>query len=59
MGWTGPITDGTVPYTVTADFNGRYLPEIVVIGANKTEVVHVKEVPFRNEEEFMKELTLA
>jgi hypothetical protein len=56
MGWTGPLTEGTTPYTVTADFNGMYLPEIVVIGANKTEVIHIEQVPFTSEEEFMKEL---
>ena len=54
MGWTGPLAHGTTPYTVTADFHGSYLPEIVVIGANKTEVVHVEEVLFESEESFMR-----
>jgi hypothetical protein len=54
MGWTGPLAHGTTPYTVTADFVGRYAPEIVVIGANKTEVVHVEEIAFESEESFMR-----
>jgi hypothetical protein len=53
MGWTGPLTQGTVPYTVTADFNGTYLPEIVVVGSNKVELVHVREVLFESEDKFM------
>jgi hypothetical protein len=59
MGWTGPLTQGTTPYTVTGNFNGRFLPEIVVIGANKTAVVRVKEVRFTTEEEMMKEFDTA
>ena len=54
MGWTGPLAHGTTPYTVTADFVGRYASEIVVIGANKTEVVHVQEIAFESEESFMR-----
>jgi hypothetical protein len=52
-GWTGPLAEGTTPYSVSAQFNGHYLKEIVVKGSNKTEVVHVKEIPFINEEEFV------
>ena len=59
MGWTGPLTSGTTPYTVTGRFNGRFANEVVVIGSNKTEVVHVEEVPFTTEEELMKELSAA
>ncbi len=58
-GWTGPLTSGTTPYTVTGRFNGRFANEIVVIGSNKTEVVHVEEAPFTSEEELMKELSAA
>jgi len=54
MGWTGPLAQGTTPCTVTADFVGRYAPEIVVIGANKTEVVHDEEIAFESEESFMR-----
>ena len=54
MGWTGPLAQGATPYTVAADFVGRYASEIVVVGANKTEVVHVEEVAFESEEGFMR-----
>ena len=61
MGWTGPLIVGpeTTPYTVTGRFNGSLLNEIVVIGANKTEVVRVREVPFTTEDEFMKHFNTA
>jgi len=54
MGWTGPLAPGLAQYRVAADFVGTYAPEIVVIGANKTEVVHVEEVAFESEEAFMR-----
>jgi hypothetical protein len=54
MGWTGPISEGTTPYTVSGQFEGHYLKEIVVIGSNKREIVHVKEIPFKNDEEYVK-----
>ena len=56
MGWTGPLAapPTTVPYTVTDTFNGAHLPEIVIIGSNKRELVRVKEVPFTSEESVMK-----
>jgi hypothetical protein len=57
MGWTGPLTKGTHPYTVSGHFKGVYLKEIVVIGANKTEVVHVKEIPFTSDEDYVKHLS--
>ena len=44
---------------MTGRLNGRFANEIVVIGSNKTEVVHVEEVPFTTEEELMKELSAA
>ena len=59
MGWTGPLTEGTAPYTVSADFDGYYLPEIVVAGSKKSEVVKVSEVPFRSEEDFAKHFKAA
>jgi hypothetical protein len=54
MGWTGPLGQGTKAYTVHGSFNGTILPQIVVIGTNKSEVVKVKEIPFTNDEELMK-----
>jgi hypothetical protein len=53
MGWTGPLTKGTEPYTVSGNFKGSYSKEIVVKGANKTEVVHVREIPFTTEEAYL------
>jgi hypothetical protein len=58
-GWTGPLTQGKTPYTVTGDFNGRFLHEIVVIGSNKSEVVRVEEVAFTTEEALMKQFSSA
>jgi hypothetical protein len=52
-------TDFVGGYTVTGRFNGSLLNEIVVIGANKTEVVRVREVPFTTEDEFMKHFNTA
>jgi hypothetical protein len=54
MGWTGPLGQGTKPYTVSRSFPGHYLKEIVVIGSNKHEVVKVKEIPFTSDAEYMK-----
>jgi hypothetical protein len=61
MGWTGPliVPPATTPYTVTGHFNGSFLPEIVVIGSNKTEVVRVREVPFTTEEAVAKQFSSA
>jgi hypothetical protein len=57
MGWVGPIGQGTKPYTVSGRFIGAPLPDIVVIGQNKTEVVRVRDIPFTNEDNFVKEAT--
>jgi hypothetical protein len=54
-GWTGPLTQGTTPYTVTADFTGSYLHDITLIGADKPEIVYVEEIAFESEEKFMQE----
>ena len=54
MGWTGPLGQGTSPYTKIGVFPGHYLKNIVVIGSNKTEVVPVKEIPFTTDEAYMK-----
>jgi hypothetical protein len=54
MGWTGPLGQGTTPYTVRGTFPGAYLKDIVVIGGNKTEVVPVKEIPFTSDDAYMK-----
>ncbi len=54
MGWTGPLGEGTRPYTVRGSFVGSHPKEIVVIGSNKTEVVKVTEIPFTTDEDFAK-----
>ncbi len=54
MAWTGPLGKGTTPYTADGRFPGAYPKDIVVIGSNKHEVVKVKEIPFTNDEEYMK-----
>jgi hypothetical protein len=53
MGWTGPFTKGTEPYAVSGNFKGSYLKEIVVKGANKTEVVHARKIPFTTDEAYL------
>ncbi len=54
MGWTGPISHGTSPYTVSGRFNGLYLKEVLIIGSNKRELIPVTELPFKNDEDFIK-----
>jgi hypothetical protein len=54
QGWTGPLASGTILYKVTGHFNGKFFPEIVVIGANKMELVPVTEVAFTTEEALAK-----
>ena len=56
MGWTGPLGQGTTPYTVRHSFNGLYLPKIVIVGQNKRELIEVKEIPFTNDEDYVKHL---
>ncbi len=60
-GWTGPLAEppSTSPYAVTDIFHGTFHKEIVVIGSNKSEVVHVREIPFTSEEEVHKALSAA
>jgi hypothetical protein len=54
MGWTGPLSAGTSPYKARGLFPGfSYLKEILVIGANKREVVPVEEVKLQNEQEYI------
>ena len=54
MGWTGPLGEGTRPYTVSGTFPGTYRKDIVVIGSNKRVVVQVKEIPFTTDAEYIK-----
>lgn len=56
MGWTGPLASPptTSPYTVSHSFNGAYVPRVVIVGANKREVVEVKQIPAEQAEDYMK-----
>lgn len=56
MGWTGPIGEGTTPYSVHATFPGDALRSIVVSGENKQEVIEVQEVPAEQAEDHMQSL---
>jgi hypothetical protein len=53
MGWTGPLGQGTTPYTVHHSFPGSFLPEIVVSGSNHTIVVKVKEIPAEQADDYL------
>jgi hypothetical protein len=61
MGWTGPLIEppATTPYKITDTFHGTFHPEIVIIGSNKTETIHVREIAFTTEENVFKELSAA
>jgi hypothetical protein len=54
MGWTGPVGQGTSPYTVTHAFPGMYVPKVLIIGANKRELVDVKQIPQEQSEDFIR-----
>lgn len=57
MGWTGPLGQGTTPYTVHNTFNGMFLPKIVIVGQNKRLLIDVKEIPFTTDEAYVNHLT--
>ncbi len=54
MGWTGPLGQGTTPYSINHAFNGIYVPKILIVGTNKRLLVDVHEIPFTTEEAFVK-----
>jgi hypothetical protein len=54
MGWTGPLGEGTTPYTVRGTFPGQYIPKIVVSGSNGQQVIDVKEIPHDQADDFVK-----
>ncbi|MFC5044924.1 hypothetical protein ACFSTE_21310 [Aquimarina hainanensis] len=54
MGWTGPIGEGTTPYSVNGSFSGEYRSQIVVSGSNGDFSIDVKEIPHDQVDEFMK-----
>lgn len=57
MGWTGPLGQGSTAYTVYGTFNGMYLPKILIVGSNKRQLIDVKEIPFTNEDDYVKHLS--
>jgi len=57
MGWTGPLGKGASPYTVYGTFNGMYLPKILIVGSNQRLLIDVKEIPFTNEDDYVKHLS--
>ncbi|MBI1684944.1 hypothetical protein [Caulobacter hibisci] len=59
MGWTGPVAKGTTPYAVSGTFNGFYVPKILIVGANKSLLIDVKEIPFTTDEAYVAQLTAA
>ncbi|TPV96586.1 MAG: hypothetical protein B7733_03985 [Myxococcales bacterium FL481] len=54
MGWTGPIGEGTTPYSVTGTFPGEFREKIVISGSNKTEVIEVDQVPHTDIEDWIR-----
>lgn len=55
MGWTGPLLKDkeTTPYNISGHFKGTYAKEIFVVGLNQIEIVHVREVRFQSDKEYM------
>jgi len=54
MGWTGPLGEGTTPYSVQGSFPGEFRPEIVLSGSNGDFLLKVKEIPHEQTEDFIK-----
>ena len=59
MGWTGPLLKNNekTPYNISGHFKGTYAKEIFVVGLNQIEIVHVKELRFHSDEEYIKSLS--
>jgi hypothetical protein len=56
MGWTGPLSQGTAPYTVKGSFPGQYVPQIVIAGANGERLVPVKAISAEDSDSFVQRL---
>jgi len=54
MGWTGPLGEGTTPYTVRGTFPGQFVPKIVVAGSNGQQVIDVNEIAHDQADDFVK-----
>jgi hypothetical protein len=53
VGWTGPLGEGTTPYTVHHSFPGEYVPKITIAGENQTLLIDVKEIPAAEADEYL------
>jgi len=54
MGWTGPLGEGTTPYTSRGSFPGEYVPKIVISGSNGDFVIPVKEIAHDEVDSYVK-----
>jgi hypothetical protein len=52
-GWTGPLGEGTTPYTVHHSFPGDFMPKITISGENQTILIDVKEIPADEADDFV------
>lgn len=53
MGWSGPLTKGTMPYRVIHSFPGAYQKNIIISGANGDFLIPVKEIAHDKADEYM------
>jgi len=53
MGWSGPLTKGTMPYKVIHSFPGAYQKNIIVSGSNGDFIIPVKEIAHDKADEYM------
>lgn len=53
MGWSGPLTKGTMPYKVSHAFPGIHQSTIVVSGSNGDFVIPVKDIAHDKVDEYM------
>lgn len=54
MGWTGPLGEGTTPYTSRGSFPGQFVPQIIVSGSNGDFPIKVKEIPADQVDSYVK-----
>lgn len=53
MGWSGPLTKGTMPYKVSHSFPGMYQKNIIISGSNGDFLIPVKEVAHDKADDYM------
>lgn len=59
MGWTGPLAEGTTPYTSRGSFPGTFQKQIVVSGSNGDFLIPVKEIPSDQVDAYVKKMSTA